>query len=96
MRLPVAVYALAIVAMAITALNMSGRVRVTIFGGLFWGVMLFVVSDTLIAFNKFSEPIPYARLSIMLTYLLAQLLIAWNGARALREKDSTVAVVEEE
>ena len=86
MRLPVAIYALAIVSMALMALNMSGRVSGRVFGGLFLGVALFVLSDTLIAFNKFDAPIPYARLSIMVTYIAAQLLIAWNGARLLQEE----------
>lgn len=86
MRLPVAIYALAIVAMAISALNMSGRVSGSVFGWLFFGVALFVLSDTLIAFNKFAEPIPYARFSIMTTYIAAQLLITWNAARALEEE----------
>ena len=83
MRLPVAIYALAIVAMALMALNLSGRIASNFFWGLFGGVALFVLSDTLIAFNKFGDPVPYARLSIMITYLAAQLLIAWNGARML-------------
>lgn len=83
MRLPVAVYALAIVVMALMALNLSGRIKPQVFWGLFLGVALFVLSDTLIAFNKFGAPLPFARLSIMITYLAAQLLITWNGARML-------------
>ena len=86
MRLPVAFYALAIAGMALMALHLSGRVAASIFQGLFLGVALFVLSDTLIAFNKFGDPVPYARLLIMLTYLSAQLLIAWNGKRMLLEE----------
>lgn len=79
MLIPVAVYALAIVAMAVLALNLSGRIASRVFGGFFFGVALFVLSDSLIAFNKFSEPVPYARFLIMFTYLAAQLLITWNA-----------------
>ncbi len=81
MRLPVGVYAAAIVIMAITAANLYGRTTPTIFWGFFTGVLLFVLSDTLIALNKFGEPIAGARLAIMVTYLAAQFLIAVYGSR---------------
>jgi uncharacterized membrane protein YhhN len=87
MRLPVGVYASAIVAMAISAANLHGRTIPNIFWGFFAGVLLFVLSDTLIALNKFGEPIAGARFAIMLTYLAAQFLIATYGSRlAVNEK----------
>lgn len=39
------------------------------------GALLFAVSDSLIAWNKFVEPIPMSHFAIMSTYLLAQYLI---------------------
>jgi uncharacterized membrane protein YhhN len=81
MRLPVGIYATAIVAMAISAANLSGRTVPNIFWGFFAGVLLFVLSDTLIALNKFGEPITGARFAIMFTYLAAQSLIAVYGSR---------------
>lgn len=87
MRLPVGVYATAIVAMAISSANLYGRTTPTIFRGFFAGVLLFVLSDTLIALNKFGEPIAGARFAIMLTYLAAQFLIAVYGrSLAVSEK----------
>lgn len=83
MRLPVGVYATAIVAMAIAAANLYRRTTPKIFWGFFGGVLLFVLSDTLIALNKFDEPIASARFTIMFTYLLAQYLIAVYGSRLL-------------
>ena len=83
MRLPVGVYATAIVAMAISAANLYGRTIPNIFWGFFAGVLLFVLSDTLIALNKFGEPIAGARFAIMFTYLAAQFLIAVYGSRLL-------------
>ncbi|MEZ4986526.1 MAG: lysoplasmalogenase [Saprospiraceae bacterium] len=80
MRLPVAVYAIAIVWMALSALNLKGLVQNAIFQGLMAGVLLFVLSDSLIAWNKFHSTIPYARQWIMVTYLLAQWLIATRAA----------------
>lgn len=81
MRLPVGVYATAIVAMAIYAANLHGRTVPNSFWGFFAGVLLFVLSDTLIALNKFGEPIAGARFAIMFTYLAAQFLIAVYGRR---------------
>lgn len=83
MRLPVGVYATAIVAMAISAANLYGRTVPNSFWGFFAGVLLFVLSDTLIALNKFGEPIAGARFAIMFTYLTAQFLIAVYGSRLL-------------
>lgn len=79
MRLPVGVYSLAIMAMATAAYNLRPLLSKEIFWGLLAGVLLFVLSDSLIAVNKFMGPevhIPQARVLIMATYLLGQLLIA--------------------
>jgi len=46
------------------------------------GGVLFMTSDTLLAFNKFSAPVPLAALWILLTYWVAQGLIA----RSLRAR----------
>lgn len=89
MRLPVAVYATAVVGMAIAAANLRDRVSESVFWGFFSGVMLFVLSDSIIALNKFGGGLPYARFSIMSTYLLGQFLIAWNACRALKEARGT-------
>lgn len=80
MKVPVVVYAATIVSMAIGAFNLRGLHGRDVFLGLMAGVLLFVLSDSLIAVNKFGQPVPYARLLIMGTYLLGQYLIARNGA----------------
>ena len=41
----------------------------------FFGAVLFVLSDSLIAINKFISPFPQARYAIIITYWLAQYLI---------------------
>jgi len=79
MKAPVAVYALAIVSMAVSAFNLRGLIIREHFLGLMAGVLLFVLSDSFIAVNKFGQPLPYARLLIMSTYLAGQFLIAWNA-----------------
>ena len=79
MKVPVALYALAIVSMATAAFNLRGLIIREHFLGLMAGVLLFVLSDSFIAVNKFGQPLPYARLLIMSTYLAGQFLIAWNA-----------------
>jgi uncharacterized membrane protein YhhN len=68
MAIPVLAYTLVIGTMATSA-------------GRFWnspaapvaaGALLFVLSDLLLAYNRFVEPIPYADVPIMITYALAQ------------------------
>ncbi|MGN1401965.1 MAG: lysoplasmalogenase [Bacillus sp. (in: firmicutes)] len=48
-----------------------------------FGSLLFILSDTILAWNRFMEPVPYAGEWIMLTYYSAQLLIASSATRSL-------------
>jgi len=75
MKIPVMVYAFVISMMAIMAVNRKGRVNSFSFKFIFYGAILFLISDSLLAYNKFVQPIPYADLGIMSTYMLAQFLI---------------------
>jgi uncharacterized membrane protein YhhN len=78
LKLPVTVYAIAIATMAASALNLGNVLPQAVFWPLLSGVLLFLLSDSLIAFNKFVAPVPAARFWIMLTYLTAQGLIVWS------------------
>jgi uncharacterized membrane protein YhhN len=49
------------------------------------GALFFIASDSILAFNKFYEPIPYASFLIMITYLAAQFCIVW-GILKLNQK----------
>lgn len=51
----------------------------------FLGVLLFLISDTLLAFNYFGEPKVYASMAVILLYALAQLLIV-HGILSRTEK----------
>jgi uncharacterized membrane protein YhhN len=75
LKIPVLVYAAVITIMVLTALFRFGRTNSSSFTMVFGGAILFMVSDSLIAINKFLEPLPYAHFWIMLTYISAQLLI---------------------
>lgn len=82
LKIPVTVYSIAIVTMAATAANLSGKIPSRLFTMLFLGVLLFVLSDSMIAINKFNPQgisIPNGRVFIMVTYLAAQYLIAQSG-----------------
>jgi len=50
------------------------------------GAILFVVSDSILAFNKFYSPINYGDLMVMLTYGAAQLLIITGAIQYINSK----------
>jgi len=71
----ITIYALSLMAMSMMALNRSGRVAASSFKLVFFGSLLFLLSDSMIAFNKFHSEIPLAGFLIMLTYIAAQYMI---------------------
>lgn len=75
LRVAVFVYMVALLNMSSMALNRYGNGHPISFSYVFLGSILFVLSDTMIAFNKFFAPIPYEGILIMSTYIGAQYLI---------------------
>ena len=75
MQLPVMIYAAVITVMALTALFRYGRTTSKSFWLVFAGAVLFMMSDSILAFNKFMKPVANAGLLIMITYMAAQFLI---------------------
>lgn len=75
MKVPVVLYALIITAMAAFALHLRGILTVRSANWLLIGAVLFVLSDSLIAVNKFGNPFPEARIAIMGTYIFGQYAI---------------------
>jgi uncharacterized membrane protein YhhN len=75
LKFPVVVYSLVLVVMALNALFRLGRTNTISFWFVFVGAMFFMVSDSILAINKFLTPLPYAGLLIMSTYISAQFLI---------------------
>jgi uncharacterized membrane protein YhhN len=55
----------------------------------FIGAIVFVLSDSILAVNKFYNPIQKSSFIIMLTYLVAQYLIV-NGILKLHSNDNHV------
>ncbi len=84
MQVPVLVYSLAIMMMLLACLNLNGKIPTEVFLILFSGAFLFMVSDTIIALNKFKSDdfsIPLARIFIMTFYLFGQFLIVKGSAK---------------
>ncbi len=75
LKIAVFVYMMALLGMSAMALNRYKAVNSTSFNLVFVGSVLFVISDTLIALDKFLSPIPNDRLLVMSTYIAAQFLI---------------------
>jgi len=87
-RLPVFIYSLVIASMAMSCVNLYKAILVRPFQYLFIGVLLFMLSDSLIGvsqFKKASVTIPYVGFLIMATYILAQYLIV-KGSLLLEGK----------
>lgn len=75
LKLPVLVYATVLTGMVLTALFRFGKTTSASFPLVFGGAILFMISDSLIAINKFLDPLPHANFWIMTTYIAAQYLI---------------------
>ena len=75
LRAAIFIYMVAILIMSVMALNRYGNGHPISFSYVFAGSLLFVVSDTMIAINRFLVEIPYEGLFIMTTYISAQYLI---------------------
>lgn len=75
LKIPVMVYAAVICTMLLCSLHIFHKVNSTANILYVSGALFFVLSDSLLAVNKFYQPLAYAGVFIMLTYCLAQYLI---------------------
>ncbi len=73
--IPILVYGSVIMTMAIMASFREGNTAQDSFKFALWGSVLFVLSDSILAYNSFHTAIPYAGVWIMITYCAAQLLL---------------------
>ncbi|MCI1186754.1 lysoplasmalogenase [Hymenobacter sp. DH14] len=72
LRLPVMLYAAVLVLMVLAGVYRAGRTTAGSFAAVAVGAGLFMASDSVLAINKFLEPLPNADFWIMLTYCAAQ------------------------
>lgn len=75
MKLPVMIYILFISMMMMMACFRNQRVNTSSFKLILFGAMFFLLSDSILAYNKFVQTIDNAGIWIMATYMIAQYLI---------------------
>ena len=73
--IPVLAYAMVLLAMALWAHKRRGATSARSFMLVSSGAILFVISDGVIAVNKFAFEVPGERILVMSTYIAAQYLI---------------------
>ncbi|PWS29553.1 lysoplasmalogenase [Pedobacter yonginense] len=78
LQFPVLMYAIIISIMAMMAVNRYGKVNVFSFKVILYGALFFLLSDSALAINKFSTPIPQSGAVIMASYMIAQYLIVYG------------------
>jgi uncharacterized membrane protein YhhN len=86
LKLPVRIYGVVLSFMLMLAMHTMFSRNKKAGMWMMMGAILFVASDSLLAFNKFYAPFEHADLIIMLTYGVAQLLIAGGAAKYIREE----------
>jgi len=74
-QVPITVYAVTLFLMISAAYFRKGNTNPLSFQWVFVGAILFIVSDSLLAINRFSQTIPFANIAVMITYIAAQWLI---------------------
>ncbi len=75
LEIPVVVYAIVLTAMMMAGIHVLTKVNRPANKLYVWGAALFVLSDSLLAINKFYHKFPLAGVAIMITYCAAQFLI---------------------
>jgi uncharacterized membrane protein YhhN len=75
LKIPVLLYTCVLMGMSIFAINRYGKVNSESFKLILIGAVLFTISDSILALNKFLHPIPLAGVWIMATYAAAQYYI---------------------
>ena len=75
MLIPVVVYMIIILGMATSAYLRKNMVNSVSYNLVFIGAIFFMISDSILALNKFYQALPMSNVSIMVTYALAQYLI---------------------
>ncbi len=75
LKIPVIVYGATICAMLLGSLHIYLKVKAPANSYFVSGAALFVLSDSLLAINKFYQPLPIAGIWIMLSYCAAQYLV---------------------
>ena len=84
LKLAVGAYVIVIASMAAQAIGRALLLRDRASMCVAIGASFFMLSDSLLATNKFALPLPMAQFWVLASYYLAQLLIACNATPAAR------------
>ncbi len=87
-KIPVRIYGIVISFMLMLAMHMLFSRHKTAGRWMMAGAFLFVISDSVLAINKFYQPFKTADIVIILTYGLAQLLIVHGAALYVRQTNT--------
>jgi uncharacterized membrane protein YhhN len=85
MKLPVFIYSLVIGSMLTVALWQYGKLPRSTALLFIIGAMLFVLSDSALALNRFYKPHPYNGILVMSTYVAAQVFLTLGSIAHLRQ-----------
>ncbi|MBC7949905.1 MAG: lysoplasmalogenase [Chitinophagaceae bacterium] len=88
MKVPVRIYGIVISFMFLLAMHMPFMAAKNIGRLLMTGALLFVISDSILAIDKFYRPFEMASILIMLTYAAAQFIIVEGAARYINMKSN--------
>lgn len=91
MNIPVLLYSLVIALMMIMANNRRGKVKSLSFNCIFFGALLFMISDAALGYQKFVTSFPFSGVLIMATYMPAQYLITIGAIERKLKKHSVMA-----
>ncbi|SDC65523.1 lysoplasmalogenase [Niabella drilacis] len=95
LKIPVLIYGMVISFMLLLAMHLYDLTDHTTARTILTGAILFVVSDSVLAVNKFYRPAPWGGWAIMVTYMGAQWLLVKGLIRYIkhrRSSDSTAVV----
>lgn len=84
MKVPVMLYGVVISFMFLLAMHMLFIKNKIAGRWMMLGALLFVLSDSLLAINKFYQPFELAGMVVILTYGMAQLLIVYGATKYIR------------
>lgn len=88
MKIPVTVYAFVISAMLFVVIQIVASKSLRKGEYVLLGALLFVASDSLLAWNMFYQEIAHGSFWVMSTYLFAQLLIVYGWVNSMKKRES--------
>jgi len=93
LKVAVGCYAVVIALMAAQAIGRAALLRDARSTSVAVGAIFFMLSDSLLAINKFAAPVPMAQFWVLGTYYVAQVLIASNSQRPVHSRVTARAPV---